>query len=429
MILYIIGLTFFALLAIGTPIGFALAVGGVAGFLSLGDPLLQRLVPQRMFAGMSPFVLMAVPFFFLAGELMNKAGITQRIVRFSQLILGGLRGGLAYVNVASCMFFAGITGAGVSDAAAIGSIMIPAMKEDGYHEDFTAALTASASVMGPIIPPSIVMVVYGSLMGISIGALFLGGMIPGVLIGLSLMLVSYLILRKREVTPHTVRFTFREGWDTFKGGCLGLVMPAIILGGILSGIFTPTEASAVAVAYAAFVGFFIFRTLRLRDIPAICIRSAINTGTIFLILGAASILSYFLAMERVPETVAAALSSLTRNKFVLLALINLFLLVVGCFMEPSPAVILLAPILAPAAISMGVDPLQFALIMIINLVIGLITPPVGACLYVISGIARISLEELVLAIWPFLLALVAVLALVTYVPWVALAVPTMFGYR
>jgi tripartite ATP-independent transporter DctM subunit len=226
-----------------------------------------------------------------------------------------------------------------------------------------------------------------------------------------------------------VRFTIPNLLEALTGGILGLIMPGIILGGILSGIFTPTEAAAVSVAYAVFVGFFIFRTLKIKDIPAIFIRSAINTGTIFLILGAATVLSYVLAVERVPDTVATGLAHLTSNRYIFLLLVNLFLIVVGCLMEPSPAVILLAPILAPVAIGMGIDPLHFAMIMIINLVIGLITPPVGACLYVVSGIARIPLEPILKRLWPFLLALLVVLGIVTYVPFITLALPDIFGYH
>jgi C4-dicarboxylate transporter DctM subunit len=416
------------LLAAGVPIVFCIGLAAVAGIVVIGPGAPWIMIPNSMFNGMDSFPLMAVPFFVLAGELMNRGGITLRLVRFAGVLVGHIRGGLAHANIVSSMLFAGITGSALADTAAIGSILIPAMKEEGYEADFSAAVTASSSLIGPIIPPSITMVIFGVTASVSIGGLFLAGFLPGVLIGFGLMGVAYFMARRRGYAVRAERVTVVEFFLRFKDALLALLMPAIILGGIFAGIMTPTESAAVAVFYALIVGMFVFRELKLRDLGPIFLRSGLVTAFIMLIVGVARIFSDLLSIEQIPQQLSQALLAITQTPWVILLLINIFLLFVGCVMDTSAAIIILVPVLLPVAKSIGVDPLTFGIIMCINLIIGLATPPLGVCLFVASGIAKISVERLVLAIWPFLLVEIAVLLLITYVPGLALAVPRFFGY-
>ncbi|MBI2880540.1 MAG: TRAP transporter large permease [Candidatus Tectomicrobia bacterium] len=417
-----------ALLAAGVPIVFSIGLAAVAGILVVGPGAPWILIPNSMFNGMDSFPLMAVPFFILAGELMNRGGITLRLVRFAGVLVGHIRGGLAHANIVASMLFAGITGSALADTAAIGSILIPAMKEEGYDADFSAAVTASSSLIGPIIPPSITMVIFGVTAGVSIGGLFLAGFVPGILIGFGLMGVAYLISRRRGYEVRERRASAREFFARLKDALLALLMPGIILGGIFAGVMTPTESAAVAVFYALIVGMFVFRELRPRDLAPIFLRSGLVTAFIMLIVGVARIFSDLLAAEQIPQQLSQALLSVTRSPWLILLLINVFLLFVGCVMDTTAAIIILVPVLLPVAQSIGVDPLTFGIIMSINLIIGLATPPLGVCLFVASGIAKITVERLVLAIWPFLLVEIGVLFLITYVPGLAMSVPRFFGY-
>lgn len=417
-----------ALLAAGVPIVFSIGLAAVAGILVIGPGAPWILIPNSMFNGMDSFPLMAVPFFILAGELMNRGGITLRLVRFAGVLVGHIRGGLAHANIVASMLFAGITGSALADTAAIGSILIPAMKEEGYDADFSAAVTASSSLIGPIIPPSITMVIFGVTAGVSIGGLFLAGFVPGILIGFGLMGVAYLISRRRGYEVRERRASAREFFARLKDALLALLMPGIILGGIFAGVMTPTESAAVAVFYALIVGMFVFRELRPRDLAPIFLRSGLVTAFIMLIVGVARIFSDLLAAEQIPQQLSQALLSVTRSPWLILLLINVFLLFVGCVMDTTAAIIILVPVLLPVAQSIGVDPLTFGIIMSINLIIGLATPPLGVCLFVASGIAKITVERLVLAIWPFLLVEIGVLLLITYVPGLAMSVPRFFGY-
>jgi C4-dicarboxylate transporter DctM subunit len=417
-----------SVLAAGVPIVFCIGLAAVAGIIVIGPGAPWIMIPNSMFNGMDSFPLMAVPFFVLAGELMNRGGITLRLVRFAGVLVGHIRGGLAHANIVSSMLFAGITGSALADTAAIGSIMIPAMKEEGYEADFSAAVTASSSLIGPIIPPSITMVIFGVTASVSIGGLFLAGFLPGVLIGFGLMGVAYFMSRRRGYAVRTERVTVVDFFLRFKDALLALLMPAIILGGIFAGVMTPTESAAVAVFYALIVGMFVFRELKLRDLGPIFLRSGLVTAFIMLIVGVARIFSDLLSIEQIPQQLSQALLAITQTPWLILLLINIFLLFVGCVMDTSAAIIILVPVLLPVAKSIGVDPLTFGIIMCINLIIGLATPPLGVCLFVASGIAKISVERLVLAIWPFLLVEIAVLLLITYVPGLVLAVPRFFGY-
>lgn len=422
--LWILGISFVSFLILGIPIAFVLGLTSFVALLYSGNiPLL--LMPKEMFSGTDSFPLLAVPFFMLAGNLMNAGGITKRLINFCNILLGYVRGGLALVNIVASMFFAGITGAAAADASAIGSILIPAMVEEKYDRDFSAAVTAAASTMGPIIPPSIPMIIFGAIAELSVGALFLAGVIPGVMIGLSLMGVAYVISRKRHYPKEKVK-SVKDFFIGLKDAFLALLMPAIIMGGILGGIFTPTEAAVVAVVYAFIVSFFIYREIRWKDIPKVLIDSVVTTSILMLVIANSAIFGWILANQQVPQAVAQIFLSISNNKWMILFLLNIFLLFVGTFMETTASLIILTPILFPLAVKVGIDPIHFGLVMVLNLVIGLITPPLGVCLFIACSIAKITLEQIVKAILPFLIAAIAILFVVTYIPELCLWIPRMF---
>jgi C4-dicarboxylate transporter DctM subunit len=385
-------------------------------------------VAQRIFTGMDSPVLMAVPFFILAGNIMGAGGMTQRLVKFCNILVGPLRGGLAYINVAISMLFAGITGAAVADTSAVGSILIPAMKKEGYDSDFSAAVTATSSTIGPIIPPSIPFIIYGVLGEVSIASLFLAGFVPGILLGLFQMIVIGFYAQKRQY-PKRSRPPFREAIRVSLDAFLVLLMPIIILGGILSGIFTPTESACIAVFYALFIGLFVYRDIHLRDLPRILIRTGATSSLVMLVIGTASIFSWLLASEEIPHSVTDAILALTQNKILILLLMNILLLIIGTFMETTASLIILTPVLLPLMLKIGVDPLHFGVILVLNLVIGLTTPPVGVCLFVACALGQTTLERLSRAILPFLLASIAVLIICTYWEGLIMAIPKFFGYK
>ncbi|MBO8153819.1 TRAP transporter large permease [Thermovirga sp.] len=419
---------FVIFLAVGMPIGFVLGVTGLLAMIKMHIPSILQLVPQRYFAGVDMFTLMAMPFFILAGDIMNKTGITQKLVKFSNVLVGHLQGGLAHANIVASVFFAGLTGAAVSDTAAIGSMLIPAMVEEGYDKDFSAAVTASSSIIGPTIPPSNIMVIYGAFMQVSIAGLFLAGILPGILVAVALMILTARISKKRGYPVGKRRATLKEIAIAFKEAFVALLMPIIILGGILSGVFTPTEAAAVAVAYALFVGFVIYRSITLKDLVPIFIKMARTTGIVFLVIAAASILGWVLTMEQIPEKVATLMLGISTNKWVVMGMILVLLLFVGMFMDIAAALIILGPILHPLAVKMGFNPLHFGIIMVLSLNIALMTPPVGACLFVACGISRLTIEQLSKEIAPFILVVVTVLILITVFPGIPLFLPRLMGY-
>jgi tripartite ATP-independent transporter DctM subunit len=423
----LIAIVFFGLMLLGAPIGFSLGVAALAAFVQMDVPALLNMVPQRFYAGLDMFTLMAMPFFILAGEIMNKTGITHRLVEFANALVGHLRGGLAHANIVASIFFAGLTGAAVSDTAAIGTMLIPAMEKDGYELDYSAAVTAASSVIGPTIPPSNMMVIYGSLMSVSIAGLFAAGILTGLLLALLLMLLAAYYAAERNY-PKRPRSTLRMMLKSTKDAVVPLMMPVIILGGILSGVFTPTEAAAVAVGYAAFVGLFVFKTIKFRDFLPLFYQTAMVTGVVFLIIGTASICGWVLASERVPEKVAGVLLSLSAGKSSLLLLILILMMIVGCFMDIAAALIILGPILHPLAVSQGIHPLHFGIIMVFSLNIALITPPVGACLFVACGITRLSLEQLSRAILPFVLVEFLALFIIAYVEEIPMFIPKLLGF-
>ena len=424
----LMGLSFLIMLFAGMPIGFALGATALFIFLKMDMPVLLNMVPQRFFAGLDMFTLMAMPFFILAGQIMNTSGITTRLVNFSNVLVGHLRGGLAHANIVASIFFAGMTGAAVSDTAAIGTMLIPAMVEDGYDLDFSAAVTASSSIIGPTIPPSNMMVIYGSLMGVSIAGLFAAGIVPGLFLGLILMILSGYISVKRGYPKKEKMASLPEMGKAFISAIPALLMPLIIIGGILSGMFTPTEAAAIAVAYAFIVGFFVFKTLKMKDIPKLLEQTARITGVVFLIIASASILGWILAAERIPEQIANLFLSISHNKFFILLMINILMLIVGMFMDIAAALVILGPILHPLAVSVGVPPIQFGIIMVLSLNIALMTPPVGACLFVVCGITKLSLESISKAIWPFIIAEVIVLFIITFIEPITMFFPRLLGF-
>lgn len=416
----------FILIFLGIPICFAFACVSIAGVFMIGsNPL--NIVPQGLFGGMNSFTILAIPFFVFAGELMNYGGITKRLVRFSTLIIGRMRASLAQVNILASMFFGGITGSAVADTSSIGGMLIPAMVEEGYDPDFSVAVTASSSVIGPIIPPSIVMVVYGATVNTSIGAMFMGGIIPGILVGLGLMAVVACMSRTHNFPRRTEKFSRQEALEISLGAIFPLGMPLIILGGILSGIFTPTEAGAVSAFYSLIVGTFITKGKIFKAIPSMLLKTAKTTAGVLFIMGNAMILSRIFAYLRIQQSLAEFVTTYLNTPILFLIFINILLLFMGMFMEGSATIILLAPILAPIANSLGIHPVQFGLIMCMNAVIGNATPPVGVCLFIGCGIGKINLWQGAKKIFPFILAEITVLLMVSYIPPLTTFLPKMAG--
>jgi len=414
---------FLILLAVGVPIAFVLGLSSLL-YLRLQD-MNFVLVGQRFFVGVDNFLLLAVPLFILAGKLMNESGITDRLIEFFAILLGHIRGGLAYINIVASVFFAGITGAGAADTAAIGSILIPAMKKEGYSSEYAAAVTAVSSTIGPTIPPSIAMVVYAASAGVSVAKLFLGGVIPGLLLAAGQLLVAWRGTHRWTVPVREKRLSVKSFAGGLFDAALALIMPLILIGGIVLGIFTPTEAAAVAVLYALIVGFIIYRKLTVRRLLRQLYDTALLTGAILMILGFAHLFGWILAAEDVPGSVARAITAVTQNRILVLLMINVLLLIVGTFMETLASVILLTPILLPLAESIGIDPIHFGIIMVVNLNIGLATPPLGVCLIVAAPLAETSIERIARAAIPFLLVMVGVLLLITYIPELVMFIPNL----
>lgn len=419
---------FLTFLLIGLPVFFGLLFApGILLYLN-GQEKDITLLYRNVYAGMDSFPLMAIPFFMLAGELMNKGGITMRLVEFSQAFMGHLRGGLAHVNVLSSMLFAGLSGSAVADTSALGSMLIPAMEKQGYTRKFAAAITAASSVIGPIIPPSGIMIIYAYVMGESVAALFLAGIVPGILVGVGLMLVVKLMADKYDFPVASRKYTWPERGQASIKAFWPLLTPVIILGGILGGIFTPTEAAAVAVAYALFIGFFVLNSLTMKEVPGILIRSGMTSAVVLLLVGAAMAFKTVVSLSHAPEQLAAYILSLSSNPLVLLFLINILLFIVGMFLDAGPAIIILGPILGPIFISLGVDPIHFAIIMSVNLTVGLATPPMGLVLFVASAVSGEKVEAIAKAILPFLAVEIFVIFLITYVPAISMTIPTLTGF-
>lgn len=423
--IWVLFASFLILLASGIPVAFCLGVSSVIYFVGTGMPMVT--MAQRFFAGIDSFTLLCVPGFILAGNLMNSGGITDRIIGFCNKLVGHIRGSLGLANIVASMIFAGISGTAVADAASIGGILIPAMIKEGYEDDFSVGVTAASSCIGPIIPPSLPMIIAATLTGLSVSKMFVAGILPGILMGVGMMIVSYIISCKRNHPKHekaTRREILHMGRDAF----WALLMTFIILVGIISGLVTPTEAAIVAVIYALIIGKFVYRELTFSKIVKVMTESAVTTTSIMVLVGFANLFAYILSKEQIPQMIADALLGFTRNPYVILLLINLLLLFVGCFMETIAALLILFPTLLQVAIAVGINPIHFGIIVVLNLVLGLTTPPVGVCLFVTSSIGKISLAKAAKGVLPFLLVNLFVLLLVTYIPWITLApVKLIFG--
>ncbi|MCD6420727.1 MAG: TRAP transporter large permease [Synergistetes bacterium] len=415
---------FFLLLLNGVPISFSL---GVAAFITgyyLGLPLM--VITQRLAAGINAFAFIAIPFFILAGKIMADGGIAERIVAFANVLVGRIRGGLAMVNIVASMLFGGISGSSVADVASIGPILIPMMEKQGYDKDFSVAVTITSSTEGIIIPPSHNMIIYSlAAGGVSVGQLFLAGYIPGIMIGVSLMIASYIIAVKKDY-PRAPKYSFRQAVKITLDAILGLFVAIIIIGGIVSGIFTATEASVVAVVYAMFIGFFAYRTLTLRMFGGILVDAVKMVSMVMFLIASASVFGYLLAYMQVPALVTNILLSLSHSKYVLLILINIMVLFLGMIMDFAPLVVILTPILLPVVMKLGMTPVQFGIVLMINLAIGLCTPPVGNTLFVGCSVGNTTIERATKASLPFYTAMVAILMLVTFIPQITMLIPSLF---
>lgn len=419
---------FLLFLMIGLPVFFGmLAAPGILLWLNGQDRDLILLY-RNVYNGMASFPLMAIPFFMLAGELMNRGGITMRLVEFSQAMMGHFRGGLAHVNVLSSMLFAGLSGSAVADTSALGSMLIPAMEKEGYTRKFAAAITAASSVIGPIIPPSGIMIIYAYVMGESVAALFLAGIVPGILVGVGLMLMVKLQADRYGFPASRAKASWGERGQASLKAFFPLMTPVIILGGILAGVFTPTEAAAVAVGYAIIIGMFVLNTLKIRDLPDVFMRAAMTSATVLLLVGAAMAFKTVVSLSHTPEILAEFVLGLSENPLILLFLINLLLFVVGMFLDAGPAIIILGPILGPIFVDLGVDPIHFAIIMSVNLTVGLATPPMGLVLFVASSVSGERVETISKAILPFLAIEIVVIFLITFIPEISMTIPRLTGF-
>ncbi len=417
---------FAVMLILGTPIAFVLGLAGVIALVGSSGGTLLMLVPQQIFSGMNSFVLMAIPFFILAGELMNAAGITGKIVNLSNALVGRMKGGLGHVNIVANIIFATMSGAAVAAVAGLGTILIPSMEQSGYDKSYACALTASASVIGPTIPPSIPMVVCASTAGISVAAMFAGGIFPGLLLGGLMMVLNGIISSRRgyQLEGQSYKGTKAE---VVKDGLIALGMPAIIILGILGGVFTATEAAAVAVAYAVIIGKFVFKTLDAKILWQVFKNAVSKTGVSLLLVSMGGILSWVMASEQVPAKMANIILSIGGSQVVFMLLSIVLLLIIGCFMDLTASLIMLTPILLPIAVQLGIDPVHYALVMVVALNVGLITPPVGAVLFVTCAVAREKFENIVSEIWPFLACHAIALAIIAFAPKLTLAIPKALG--
>lgn len=423
--LTILFLTFFVLLLINMPIAFALGIATAVTLLS--DPVLPiNSIVTRAFVGVDSFTLLAIPFFIIAGELMNACGITERIVAFARSLVGFIRGGLAHVSIVSSMFFAGISGSATADASALGSMIIPAMKKNGFDADYAVAVNASSSAIGPIIPPSIMMVIYGSIANVSIASLFLAGFVPGVAMGLGLMGVAYYIAKKRNY-PAPPRSELPPILGSLREAALALLMPIIILGGIFSGVFTATEAGVVAVAYAAIVGTFVYKTLTFKLVGKLLVDAAVTTAAAMFLIAMATSFAWLLAWAGFGAAVLDVLSGISSNPTIALLLIVLFILILGLFIEGIPILIIFTPVLLPVIQGLGIDLVFFGVIMVMSVVIGSVTPPVGILTYISCSIGGITISQAIRGLVPFCAVLIGVLFLCALFPPIVMIVPELFG--
>ncbi|MEA5136179.1 MAG: TRAP transporter large permease [Candidatus Fimivivens sp.] len=418
-------LLLFATFLIGVPICFSLGFVSLGGVLASGFPPL--IVVQRMFTGADSIALIAIPLFMLAGELMFQGGMSKRLVNFADTLLGHFPSGLAMVSILACMFFAAITGSAIAATAAIGGIMIPLMKEKGYENTFSAPLLACGGSIGPIIPPSIPLLIYGVMANVSVGKLFIGGFIPGILMGVGLMIYSYIVGKKRNYTGRDTRASLKEILASAKDALLALLMPVIIIGGIMSGKFTATESGAIAVFYAMVVGIFVYKELKVKQMFSVLVNCAKSTGQVLIVVAFASLFTWIITVNQIPQQISAYLSDSIHSKIVLLLVINVILLIAGTFIDTTSALVIFAPLFIPLVQGFGVDLIHFGLIMAVNLTIGMCTPPLGVCLFVSGSIAKISLKQQMRDLLPMIAVLIVVLLIVTYFPQTVLFLPNLIG--
>jgi tripartite ATP-independent transporter DctM subunit len=422
-------LSFVVLLALSVPIAFCIGIATILTMLfTIAPGPAVTTVAQRMATGIDSFALLAIPFFILSGQLMGQGGIARRLIDFAKVIVGMFPGGLAYVNVVACMFFGAISGSSVAATSAIGGFMIPIMNKEGYDKNFNTAVTVTASTTGLLIPPSNILIVYSLASGgVSIAALFLAGYLPGILVGLGLIGVAAVISRIRKYPvgeKPQLFFAIRKLLDAIPS----LLLIIIIIGGIIAGIFTPTEASAIAVLYSMLLSVVFYREVKVDQLPKILLKTVETTAIVMLLIGTSSAMSWILSYENIPQNISQALITMTESKFMILLFINLILLLVGTFMDMTPAVLIFTPIFLPVVTALGITPLHFGIIMVLNLCIGLTTPPVGTVLFVGCGIGKTTIGQLSKALLPFYAVMVVVLMLVTYIPWITLVLPRLFGY-
>ncbi|NYT24556.1 TRAP transporter large permease [Alcaligenaceae bacterium] len=417
---------FLALLVASVPIAISLGLASAVALLYSGK-VSSTYIAQGLVTSIDSFPLMAVPFFILAGDLMGVGGLSRRLLAVANVFFGRYTGGLAIIGVVTCMFFAAISGSGPATVAAIGGLLLPAMARAGYDKGYSVGLLASAGSLGIIIPPSIPMIIYAVSANVSITQMFLAGVIPGLLVGLALIVVAYLKARKEGYTGSRERHSAQEIWATVWDAKWALLVPIIILGGIYGGVFTPTEAAAVGVIYGFVVGVFVHREIKLKDLYNVIANSALTSATVIVIVGTATIFGRMLAIERIPFMIAEYIVNLTESPILILLLINILLLFVGMFMETLAAIIILVPILLPVVVAVGIDPVHFGIVMIVNLAIGMVTPPVGVNLFVGARVGGTTLEKASVGAIPFILAMILVLLLITYVPWLSLAPLSLMG--
>ncbi len=426
--IWIMFICFFLLLILGMPIAFSLGISG-AIYLITGDSGVNIIsfFPQRLFRAMDLYPLLAIPLFVLAGELMS-ISIISRLIDFSKSIMGSLKGNLAFVTIFACLLFGGITGISIAATVAIGTLMIPSMVKEGYDRAHSASIIAASSTLGTIIPPSIPMIVYAlAVSGTSIADMFLGGIGPGVLLALLFMVVARFILRKNELVVSGEPFNFRKFLSSLRNSIWAIFMPIIIIGGIVGGIFTPTEAAAVAVAYALFVGFVINRDLKLSHLPKFMIRSGVITSVVLFLMGMASIVSWIITINNLHISLSTYITSLTSNPIIFIFIVVVLLLILGMFLDASPIIIMIAPILAPIAMQFGIDPIHFGVIFVITLVMGMITPPVGIILFVASSVSKESFPKITKNTLPYLGTAIIMIIIIVLIPQVVLFIPSLFG--
>lgn len=426
---FVLLISFVVLLALSVPIAISIGIAtSLTMFFTISTGPAITTVAQRMATGIDSFALLAIPFFILSGLLMGQGGIARRLIDFAKVLVGMFPGGLAYVNILACMFFGAISGSAVAATSAIGSFMIPIMNKEGYDRDFNAAVTVTASTTGLLIPPSNVLIVYSLASGgVSIAALFIAGYLPGILVGLSLMLVCAVIALIKKY-PVGARESFLGSIKKLLDAIPSLLLIVIVIGGIIAGIFTATEASAVAVLYSLLLSVGIYREVKVADLPGILLKTVETTAIVMLLIGTSSAMSWVLSYENIPQNISSTLIALTDSKVIILLIINMILLIVGTFMDMTPAILIFTPIFLPVAVNLGIDPIHFGIMIVLNLCIGLCTPPVGSVLFVGCGIAGTTITRMIKPLLPLFIAMVVGLLLVTYIPEISMFLPEYFGY-